>query len=115
MTDCARPSPHHEQQAGLAGLAFDEGMFGVFGYVTEVRPPALTPNRYVLLLLPPAPHSRVAELCRAAWDGTSFQPFLPPNPLLLLQGLDVAYNLRSRDVITSARVISGADRLMRPS
>jgi hypothetical protein len=23
-------------QAGLAGLAFDEGTFGVFGYVTEV-------------------------------------------------------------------------------
>lgn len=25
-----------KQQAGLAGLAFDEGRFGVFGYVTEV-------------------------------------------------------------------------------
>ena len=25
------------EQAGLAGLAFDEGTFGVFGYVTRVR------------------------------------------------------------------------------
>jgi hypothetical protein len=24
------------EQAGLSGLAFDEGIFGVFGYVTEV-------------------------------------------------------------------------------
>lgn len=26
-----------KEQAGLSGLAFDEGIFGVFGYVTEVR------------------------------------------------------------------------------
>ena len=26
-----------KEQAGLSGLAFDEGVFGVFGYVTEVR------------------------------------------------------------------------------
>ena len=25
------------EQAGLSGLAFDEGQFGVFGYVTGVR------------------------------------------------------------------------------
>lgn len=25
-----------KEQAGLSGLAFDEGIFGVFGYVTEV-------------------------------------------------------------------------------
>jgi hypothetical protein len=25
------------EQAGLSGLAFDEGQFGVFGYVTAVR------------------------------------------------------------------------------
>ena len=24
-----------KEQAGLSGLAFDEGIFGVFGYVTE--------------------------------------------------------------------------------
>ena len=28
------------EQAGLSGLAFDEGQFGVFGYVTAVRSPA---------------------------------------------------------------------------
>lgn len=27
---------HAVPQAGLAGLAFDEGTFGVFGYVTKV-------------------------------------------------------------------------------
>ena len=27
-----------KEQAGLSGLAFDEGIFSVFGYVTEVRP-----------------------------------------------------------------------------
>ena len=29
------------EQAGLSGLAFDEGQFGVFGYVTAVRLRAL--------------------------------------------------------------------------
>ena len=28
------------EQAGLSGLAFDEGTFGVFGFVTEVGGPA---------------------------------------------------------------------------
>eukprot|EP00967_Tisochrysis_lutea_P117806 scaffold190816_cov21-Tisochrysis_lutea.AAC.2 len=26
-----------KQQAGLGGMAFDEGTFGVFGYITKVR------------------------------------------------------------------------------
>lgn len=29
-----------KEQAGLSGLAFDEGIFGVCGYVTEVYPSA---------------------------------------------------------------------------
>lgn len=54
------------QQAGLSGLAFDEGTFGVFGYVTS--------------------------------------------------GLgDVVAKLESGDVIVSARITSGLDRLVRPA
>eukprot|EP00195_Chlamydomonas_chlamydogama_P006999 CAMPEP_0202892210 /NCGR_PEP_ID=MMETSP1392-20130828/1989_1 /ASSEMBLY_ACC=CAM_ASM_000868 /TAXON_ID=225041 /ORGANISM="Chlamydomonas chlamydogama, Strain SAG 11-48b" /LENGTH=381 /DNA_ID=CAMNT_0049576099 /DNA_START=237 /DNA_END=1383 /DNA_ORIENTATION=+ len=54
-----------KQQAGLAGLAFDEGTFGVFGYVTE--------------------------------------------------GMDVMSKLQSGDVIVKAKVISGAEKLVRPA
>ena len=54
-----------KQQAGLAGLAFDEGTFGVFGYVTD--------------------------------------------------GLDNALRLAQGDVIESARVVAGAERLVRPA
>lgn len=32
-------SSHADVQAGLAGLSFDEGEFGVCGYVTKVRRP----------------------------------------------------------------------------
>lgn len=31
-----------KEQAGLSGLAFDEGIFGVCGYVTDVRSQQLT-------------------------------------------------------------------------
>ena len=31
-----------KEQAGLSGLAFDEGIFGVFGYVTEASPEPCT-------------------------------------------------------------------------
>lgn len=54
-----------KQQSGLAGLAFDEGTFGVFGYVTE--------------------------------------------------GLDAVSRVENGDVITGARVVSGADRLVLPA
>ncbi|GIL75050.1 hypothetical protein Vretifemale_4870 [Volvox reticuliferus] len=54
-----------KQQAGLAGLAFDEGTFGVFGYITD--------------------------------------------------GLDSVTRLEPGDVITSVRVLSGADKLVVPS
>ncbi|GFR50671.1 hypothetical protein Agub_g12923 [Astrephomene gubernaculifera] len=54
-----------KQQAGLAGLAFDEGSFGVFGYVTE--------------------------------------------------GMDDLVQLGPGDVILSARVVSGAEKLLLPS
>lgn len=54
-----------KQQAGLSGLAFDEGTFGVFGYVTE--------------------------------------------------GMDeVMSKLQPGDVIVSARIVAGADKLQRP-
>lgn len=53
-----------KQQAGLGGMAFDEGTFGVFGYITK--------------------------------------------------GLDVMYSLRDGAVITNAKVLSGADKLVRP-
>lgn len=53
------------QQGGLSGLSFDEGTFGVFGYVTA--------------------------------------------------GLDVVNSLKSGDVIVSAKVVSGADKLVRPT
>lgn len=54
-----------KQQAGLSGLAFDEGSFGVFGYVTR--------------------------------------------------GMDVISTLKTGDVIVSARLVSGADKLVRPA
>lgn len=53
------------QQSGLAGLSFDEGVFGVFGYVTE---------------------------------GVEFVPLLTAS-----------------DVVVDAKVVSGAERLVRPS
>eukprot|EP00197_Chlamydomonas_leiostraca_P002218 CAMPEP_0202859684 /NCGR_PEP_ID=MMETSP1391-20130828/1691_1 /ASSEMBLY_ACC=CAM_ASM_000867 /TAXON_ID=1034604 /ORGANISM="Chlamydomonas leiostraca, Strain SAG 11-49" /LENGTH=376 /DNA_ID=CAMNT_0049538739 /DNA_START=202 /DNA_END=1332 /DNA_ORIENTATION=+ len=53
-----------KQQAGLAGLAFDEGTFGVFGYVTK--------------------------------------------------GMDAISLLRSGDLIVSATVVSGAEKLVQP-
>ena len=54
-----------KQQSGLAGLAFDEGTFGVFGYVTE--------------------------------------------------GLESVARVENGDIITGARVLSGADRLVIPA
>lgn len=54
-----------KQQAGLAGLSFDEGTFGVFGYVTK--------------------------------------------------GMDVVRGLQSGDVIVTAQLLSGADKLLRPA
>lgn len=45
------------EQAGLSGLAFDEGQFGVFGYVTAVRPRAL--------LKPPSARHRSAHVAHA--------------------------------------------------
>ena len=52
------------QQSGLAGLSFDEGVFGVFGYITE---------------------------------GVEFVPLLTAS-----------------DVVVEAKVVSGAERLVRP-
>jgi peptidylprolyl isomerase len=55
-----------KQQAGLAGLSFDEGRFGVFGYVTG--------------------------------------------------GMDaVVGKLQSGDVLVSAKIVAGADKLVRPA
>jgi len=53
-----------KQQAGLGGMAFDEGTFGVFGYITK--------------------------------------------------GLDIMYSLRDGATITSAKVLSGGEKLVRP-
>lgn len=40
---------HRRQSSGLAGLSFDEGDFGVFGYVTQVRIIASPITSYVRL------------------------------------------------------------------
>lgn len=53
-----------KQQAGLAGLAFDEGKFGVFGYITS--------------------------------------------------GMELLPQLQSGDIIVSTKILSGADRLVKP-
>ncbi|CAL5227650.1 g10656 [Coccomyxa viridis] len=53
-----------KEQAGLSGLAFDEGIFSVFGYVTE--------------------------------------------------GIELVQQLQSDDVIVSSRLLTGAERLVRP-
>lgn len=53
-----------KQQAGLSGLAFDEGRFGVFGYITK--------------------------------------------------GMELLPQLQSGDIIVSAKILSGADRLVQP-
>lgn len=39
------------EQAGLSGLAFDEGQFGVFGYVTGVRAANCTAAMWPLVRL----------------------------------------------------------------
>ena len=51
-------------QAGLSGLAFDEGRFGVFGYITK--------------------------------------------------GMELLPQLQSGDIIVSSKILSGADRLVKP-
>ncbi|GJP74800.1 hypothetical protein CLOP_g5335 [Closterium sp. NIES-67] len=56
---------YDKRRSGLGGLAFDEGQFSVFGYVTK--------------------------------------------------GRDVLAQLRTGDVIQSARIVSGADRLVVPN
>lgn len=40
------------EQAGLSGLAFDEGQFGVFGYVTGVRVATCTAMMWPVFCLP---------------------------------------------------------------
>ena len=47
------------EQAGLSGLAFDEGQFGVFGYVTAVRPLKFCPPAHVY---PCLTHAHVLKL-----------------------------------------------------
>lgn len=56
-----------KEQAGLSGLAFDEGIFGVCGYVTEVH----CLNCHCLLQ-----STRVSCLLLQAWTS------LPANPVL---------------------------------
>ena len=60
------------EQAGLSGLAFDEGQFGVFGYVTAVSPRAPLKPCPHRIDPPMCTHTHVLDL--VALDCASIEP-----------------------------------------
>lgn len=104
-----------KEQAGLSGLAFDEGIFGVCGYVTEVHFLCLMPCTHLHSLSVPIHNKRgcgcflrsILHAIDGDWkiDGRSCG----------YQGLELLPQLQSGDVIVSSRIVDGAEHLVRPS
>lgn len=103
----------YAMQAGLAGLSFDEGTFGVFGWVAHralSRPCTwlvLAVTRCCYWLRPP-PLSMSFDITKSALT------FFPTCYRYITKGMDVLTKLQSGDKIISAKVVSGADKLVKP-
>lgn len=127
-------------QAGLAGLSFDEGEFGVFGYVTEVGCASGLGFAWTLCLW-----VNFGREMRGSLRGPMFWSYLscalnrgaqsclsavslgraplndfpasraPPGPTGRRQGADELGRLGGGDVLVSAKLVSGADKLVRPA
>ena len=60
-----------KEQAGLSGLAFDEGIFGVFGYITEASSSPLQPAAVAFMAAVPVGVDSFLKPCQTQCRGVA--------------------------------------------
>lgn len=96
------------KQSGLGGLSFDEGQFSVFGYVTKSRSISLHYQQ------------SFSYLRHIEWS--LFEYTLPSYHFIAIiylcsytvAGKDILSEIKSGDVIQSAKLVEGLDHLVLP-
>lgn len=87
--------------SGLAGLSFDEGNFGVFAYIAKVSCVASTRQPVICRMHQQQVSGLQILLSQIQWKIVSFT----------LQGAELIPQLTSGDVIVSAELVSGHNKL----